>query len=460
MGSASKNRIHITILAILLPLLLVAATALGILLLPKNQEKHPTVQVALEAPSDQTPAQTTTETTQTVEATTEAVNRETVPAAAQSAPQNPASAAPSANAPASAPNPGSTVEATLLRLHSRQEEDNIPFAVTNMFPGDSVTRYYCVRVSHSQSITLHYRAEIRSGGEKLAEVLKVCICLPSEGETLYDGLMADMPKSLDWVMSGSNRSDDMVYEITVYLDTSVGNDYQDKELMADFYWWVEDDGSLEPPQTGDGNMLFLWAALAIASLLALIVMICLLYGKQPRLSRLMLTLVVVVLALSVLSVTAYAATRQEVSVMGNLFHTGTVDINLNDGKAVTDDEMFTRFEPGMNVTARFFIENNSTDAVYYKLYMRNVEGTLADVLQITVTTADGSRVLYSGGISRFTRSGVGPARMELGLDERQELIIWFYFPESAGNAYQAQSLTFELCADAVQTKNNPNGDFE
>ena len=39
------------------------------------------------------------------------------------------------------------------------------------------------------------------------------------------------------------------------------------------------------------------------------------------------------------------------------------------------------------------------------------------------------------------------------------MTIRFHFPEESGNAQQSGSLTFELSAVAVQTKNNPDIEF-
>lgn len=48
----------------------------------------------------------------------------------------------------------------------------------------------------------------------------------------------------------------------------------------------------------------------------------------------------------------------------------------------------------------------------------------------------------------------------LRVNERRKLTVYFYFPEETGNSAQNLTLTFDLCADAVQTKNNPNKLFE
>lgn len=164
---------------------------------------------------------------------------------------------------------------------------------------------------------------------------------------------------------------------------------------------------------------------------------------------------VIVLAVC-LCITTFALVWATVSVDNNFFHTGAVEINLNDGNPVIEEHEFL-FEPGMTVKKDFFIENESTWDVYYKLYFVNVDGGLADVLEITVK--DGKRTLYQGTATDLNRKAVGAADDILRLKEKRELSVYFYFPEEAGNITQDLTLTFDMCADAVQTKNNPNKVF-
>ena len=166
-------------------------------------------------------------------------------------------------------------KAATVELYNKQPEENKPFQVGNMFPGDSETKYFRVRVSYHDTITVHYKATVRPGYEKLAEVLKVRIRLLSAGETMYDGLMRDMPESLTHKLaSKKSTTDELYYEITAYLDTSVGNDYQNKHLIADFKWWVEETGNLDDsPQTGDTSNILLWAVLAAGSLGMIIILL-------------------------------------------------------------------------------------------------------------------------------------------------------------------------------------------
>ena len=189
------------------------------------------------------------------------------------APDSSETQAPSSSADASSsavPAQSTTAEAkkaATIELYNKQPEENTPFQVGNMFPGDSETKYFRVRVSYHDKITVHCKATNRPGYEKLAEVLKVRVKLLSTGEMLYDGLMRDMPESLTHKLaSKKSTTDELYYEITAYLDTSVGNDYQNKDLIADFKWWVEETGILDDsPKTGDTSNILLWAVLAACS---------------------------------------------------------------------------------------------------------------------------------------------------------------------------------------------------
>ena len=165
-------------------------------------------------------------------------------------------------------------KAAALSLYKGKAEENEPFNVGNMFPGDSETKYFRVKVSYNGTVMVRYRADVRPGYEKLAEVLKVKIMLLTTGEEMYDGLMRDMPQSVAYTLkSEKNTEDELYYEITAYLDTSVGNDYQYKDLIADFRWWVEETGNLIPPKTGDTSSVILWIAVAAASGLFTVILI-------------------------------------------------------------------------------------------------------------------------------------------------------------------------------------------
>lgn len=168
--------------------------------------------------------------------------------------------------------------------------------------------------------------------------------------------------------------------------------------------------------------------------------------------------IIAIVALAVcLCITTFALVYASVSVENNLFHTGKVKINLNDGKPVIREHEFI-FEPGMTVKKDFFIENDSTWDVYYRIYLENVSGGLKDVLEITVK--DGDRALYSGTASELTQQNVTAADDILKIGQKRNLTVYFRFPEDKGNETQNRDLTFTMCAEATQTKNNPNRLFD
>ena len=164
-------------------------------------------------------------------------------------------------------------EAEVLYLYDRNPGDNTPFNVTNMFPEDIETKFFLVRVVHKGDIILRFHAEVRPGYEKLAEVLKCRVVLPESGDILYDGLMRDMPESLNVdLQTDSEITSEAYYEITAYLETSVGNEYMQTELVADFTWWVEETDNLGPANTSDGLEYTVWIIVAAASLIIIIIL--------------------------------------------------------------------------------------------------------------------------------------------------------------------------------------------
>lgn len=202
---------------------------------------------------------------------------------------------------------------------------------------------------------------------------------------------------------------------------------------------------------------------------------------EKRLRAGMFTVLVLTICLAI---TTYALMRVTLDLKNNVFHTGQIGINLNDEKSIVDpnEPMFQRFEPGVLAEADFFIENDqSTWAVYYRLYFKDVSGDLADVLEVTITDPNSTsskgpdaktfftderrkenvrgEVLYHGTLSGLTRANVNAANDILEVGERRDLCMYFYFPTHEGNPNMGKDVSFSVCADAVQTKNNAGRDF-
>ena len=89
--------------------------------------------------------------------------------------------------------------------------------------------------------------------------------------------------------------------------------------------------------------------------------------KQNKTAKKLTGSVITIVLLAVcLCITTFALVYSTVAVDNNLFRTGEIKIDLNGGKPViTEDEYL--FEPGMTVEKPFYIENQGTWDVYYKL---------------------------------------------------------------------------------------------
>lgn len=179
--------------------------------------------------------------------------------------------------------------------------------------------------------------------------------------------------------------------------------------------------------------------------------------KNMTAKRLTFSILTLIVLLICLCITTYAAVLAMIGVDNHYFRTGTVQINLNDGKPVITEHEFL-FEPGMTVKKDFFVENESTGPIYYRVYFENVQGGLADVLEVAIK--DGDTVLCSGTAAELTQKNVTPAEDQLKAGELRVLTAWFHFPEEMGNSTQNLTLSFDIRADAVQTKNNPDKLFE
>lgn len=174
--------------------------------------------------------------------------------------------------------------------------------------------------------------------------------------------------------------------------------------------------------------------------------------------RLIISVIVLTVLCCCLVVTSFALAYQVAKLENNSFQTGGIGIDLNGGKPVITADEFL-FEPGMTVEKPFYIQNNGTWAIYYKLYFSQISGSLGDVLDVSILDED-NVVLLTGKLSELTKETSPAMEDTLESGQRQNLTIRFHFPEGSGNAVQGESLTFELSAVGVQTKNNPGKEFE
>ena len=173
-----------------------------------------------------------------------------------------------------------------------------------------------------------------------------------------------------------------------------------------------------------------------------------------KITACIISILVCILALALVS---FALVRAQVEVEENTFQTGEIVINVNDGEPVITEDEYT-FEPGMVVEKEFFIRNEGTWDAYYKLYLEDIKGDLSDVIIITIK--DGDTVLAEGTADELTKEAAVTADDVLEEGEEKTLTLTLYYPKGSGNDTQENTLSFTVSADAVQTKNNPDAEYE
>ena len=174
--------------------------------------------------------------------------------------------------------------------------------------------------------------------------------------------------------------------------------------------------------------------------------------------KLQLNIVTLLLLCLGLCITSFAISYTIIKIENNTFQTGGIDIDLNGNAPIIPE---CQMAPGMTVEKEFYIKNNGGWAVFYKLYFEEVKGDLADVLEITIyENGSPEKVLLNGKISDLINADELNIAGKLEVGQKQNLIASFHFLENAGNEYEDAMLEFKMSAIAVQTKNNPNKDFE
>lgn len=371
-------------------------------------------------------------------------------------------------------------EGAALELFESQLCDNERFSVSDMLPGDSITEHFCIKAYHDKDIELFFRADITEETKALGDVLRLRVIETSSGEIIADAPFRETDgREFSQIIKKAGGESTLYYEITAYLDTSVGNEFQNARLTADLSWYVEDDGGSAGQDPGDDgaagssgltaktgdtmNLALVVIMLLSALALAVVLLVCRRReGEKKTGVRLYTSIGVIVLLAVMLSATSYALIKSMVSVANNEFETGQVKIDLNGGAPVFDEMeegSHLNIEPGHTLKRDFYIENESTADAYVRLYMENVSGDLKDILIFNIFDEDG-RAVFSGTASQLEQRDSCVSEEPLAAGEREVFTMTVRMPEGTGNIYQNGDLCFDMRADAVQARNNDGKEFE
>lgn len=367
----------------------------------------------------------------------------------------------------------------LLSLYNDQAAQNTAFAVYNMLPGDCLTQYFCVRTYHEVDIPLYFCVENIKDSKNLREVLKLRIVRMDTGAVLCDAPVRDIAgcEFSQTLLKNAANISDVWYSVTAYMDASVGNEYQRARLSVDFKWYCkesESTGSLSGiPQTG--GLFPLWLVLGEAGLVLLL--LALVWAKKekqrakqaaeeetlsdsatPPVTRRAIwkRLIAVFVLGAMLAATSFALMLISVSVPDNAFETAAVSLDLNGGKPVFDG-LDLLLEPGRTILRDFDVTNQSTVDVYCRLYLQKLEGPLSSM--VVFSLYEGDKLLFEANAVDFDRTAPYTLPETLAPGEVKTLTLAVKMEETAGNRGQGTGLMFNLSADAVQARSNPNQAF-
>ena len=158
-----------------------------------------------------------------------------------------------------------------------------------VMPGDKLTQLVQIKndTSNEVKIKLYMRAlGAKEGSEEFLSQLKLQVS--QEGESnLFDAPADQTAQLTEWVYLGTFYSGaEIDLNITLDVPITLGNEYQDAIGYLDWQFKVEElpiePDDPQPPETGDTSPMVLYAALAAASGLMLIVVAVLLWRRKAE----------------------------------------------------------------------------------------------------------------------------------------------------------------------------------
>lgn len=165
--------------------------------------------------------------------------------------------------------------AAKLELYQGRVNANEKFEVRSMLPGDSMTKYFCVKAYHNADITLFFQTEVTDQTKNLGDVLHIKVTHLETGKELCNAPFTEVngEEVSELLKKNAHGESTAYYRIDISLAASVGNEYQSARLTADFNWYVKDEGGLTPPQTGDIMNLVPWAVLSLSAFLLILLLL-------------------------------------------------------------------------------------------------------------------------------------------------------------------------------------------
>ncbi|RDB57122.1 hypothetical protein C1879_07780 [Paraeggerthella hongkongensis] len=371
---------------------------------------------------------------------------------------------------------------------------NRPFSVSNLLPGDDESIDVQLLVAHVDALSVWFQADVVEDPSALSRALELRVVDVASNVMIWQGTLDDLnehPVSVP-VSASEGGETTLSWRIEAGLPAQAGNEYQLARCTADLQWYVQgDDQSKLTPLTSTGDSLphvLLALALAVGTGALAIVAIrrrraalavadvssSAPMGAHAAVSpissddedgdddaaaarrRGLLTCLAVVAALLLVAAAAWALIWARASLPQSVFETGSVAVQLNDGHPVFPEGSVS-LEPGSTVVREFSVGNTGTADVFYRIYLENLQGGLASALDVRVFR--GETMLYQGSALGLEQRDACVSDKVLAPGQTDVLRIEVRMADGSGNGYQGEDVSFDLCAQVVQTKNNEGRDL-
>lgn len=158
------------------------------------------------------------------------------------------------------------VEAKVISIYDKNSTSKDRILVQNILPGNSLKKYYQVRVEHIDSLNLYFDIEIKSSTNNLEDILNVKVTRLDTNTILYNGNLKRFTegKVVQKLEKNSNNLTIAYYEIEISLPANELEEYQDEILSADLNWSAPEE-ELLIPSTEVNNDIVAWIIVLVLS---------------------------------------------------------------------------------------------------------------------------------------------------------------------------------------------------
>lgn len=173
---------------------------------------------------------------------------------------------------------------TDIELYKDHPNENRQFQITDLRPGETITKNIHIKIYHNQKINLYYKTEITAQTDAIADHLTIRVVSMEDNSVLYEGKLSAFCGQELAISVNKNEQNVTIqdFRIELVIDDSVNSIENSSEIGLAANWYVkedvpsnEDSGIINPPATGDLPPMSITIILAGTLLsLGVVAMIC------------------------------------------------------------------------------------------------------------------------------------------------------------------------------------------